>query len=406
MPDRAFAQEFVARYTVVMKIVILQVLRGLLAGRFDAEMEEYLGDSKNQTRAYMVALLRKMNFAFGHITYRLLPDSFFASVHHADNSTDARPLYEKVDDSYVINLAEGFFRLAAHSLHDFEFSGSRVGTLLHEISHVLKDERITLHKADGWDGDAPHDDDDSTDDGRLGTYDYAYQENIYDLSARDKRHNADSVQYFIEMAVLKERKAGRGGYPVTEPGVVASRPDIAVHATQNTADEINGTLEEQGRIVMEGFPDEDVNATSRTLFNGEYVESVAQCVNGKPTYTNDKNATIYFCKANHRWHITLKEKGINALYGKGGKCATKEEFEEQCPNFVAFKARVPLAVAANADQQVEYVWVGGLEAGPAQRRAWEKSSKHIPAGEYQEKDAWVSNVRISQITGNDEDVCQ
>jgi len=143
-------------------------------------------------------------------------------------------------------------------------------------------------------------------------------------------------------------------------------------------------------VVITGFPEEKKNATTRTFFNGAYVEDPNKCASGKPTYwqwsDNKHKPFLFFCESGNRWALANEADWL------------RDNFETACPNYAALKPGKDLTQADGHTSQVDWVWVGGGSSGAPKRRAWEKNSTQKEK-EYLDKDAWVSDIRISVIPG-------
>lgn len=210
-PGREQVHELIVRYSLVMKIWLLQVLRGLDKGRLSNELTVWFGDDSTATRAYANQIVLRIYAAFAQVAFALEPSArnYAVSRWHGPCTGPMNYVHDK-SGRFIIELGYLFFRKASHVLEDFTDTGARAGTLVHELSHIVKDESLTLHSSPGWSGDEPGTK--CGDDGRLGTVDYAVgphgSRQLAKTDARSARHNGDNVQMFVESSVLAERRAG------------------------------------------------------------------------------------------------------------------------------------------------------------------------------------------------------
>eukprot|EP00440_Ansanella_granifera_P033646 gb/GFBE01036508.1/.p1 GENE.gb/GFBE01036508.1/~~gb/GFBE01036508.1/.p1 ORF type:complete len:482 (+),score=98.59 gb/GFBE01036508.1/:1-1446(+) len=206
---RAAAQMQIARYALVMRIWVLQALRGLNQGRLASELTTWFGDSSDSTRAYATLMATELYTAFNILKFSLTDDEhLFAKVTNEGDCT--HPKFKDEDGAILVKLGSSFFKSASVDLDSFTESGTKGGTMMHELSHAIKDESIAIYKWWHWMGDSAGSR--CADHGQVGTSDYSYGiskcQSLAKQSPRDARHNGDSVQYFIESSVLAERKGG------------------------------------------------------------------------------------------------------------------------------------------------------------------------------------------------------
>jgi len=260
----------VARIVALARIALLQAARGLAEGRLGEELAEWFGSAGGAAREYAAELLFRMHAVCANLVLQYEPLEGRALWARAAGGC-ARPAYELSAAGFVLRAGAGLLGARRNVLEAARLRRTLPGLLLHEVSHITKDEALTLRQKEHWKGDMPGSS--CGDDGRLGTVDYrlcagpGYEEPCRDLAvtrSRDARHNADNVRLFVEASMLAEQRLGKAMYLMADGRIgglekidTAAGPPLT-NWFVSESEEVNGEDAEEGgqprRAAARGLP--------------------------------------------------------------------------------------------------------------------------------------------------------